>query len=194
TTNGPAFRIRSEDAGAVLAASGTFRTARGGNMELVLQPTGKKGTFDGTLKGGDIRVVNAPALASLLSAISVVGLLEQLGGNGIHFGDVEASFRLTPRSLVVNRGSAVGASMGISLEGVYDLASKRMDLAGVVSPVYLLNGLGQILTRNREGLFGFNYRLTGTAAAPVTSVNPLSILAPGFFRDIFRRKPPRPAE
>lgn len=191
TRNGPAFRIRSGDAGAVLAASGAFRTARGGSMELVLQPTGQKGEFDGTLKGGDIRVVNAPALASLLSAISVVGLLEQLGGSGIHFGDVEAAFRLTPRTLIIRKSSAVGASMGISLDGTYRLDSKQVDLAGVVSPVYLLNGLGQILTRNREGLFGFNYRLTGAASAPKTTVNPLSILAPGFIRDLFRRDPPK---
>jgi hypothetical protein len=47
-----------------------------------------------------------------------------------------------------------------------------------------------VLTRRGEGLFGFNYRLRGTADDPQVSVNPLSILTPGMFRDIFRRPPP----
>jgi hypothetical protein len=63
-------------------------------------------------------------------------------------------------------------------------------MQGVISPIYLLNGIGSILTRPGEGLFGFRYRLTGTAEDPVVSVNPLSILTPGMFRDMFRAAPP----
>jgi hypothetical protein len=32
--------------------------------------------------------------------------------------------------------------------------------------------------------------LTGTADAPEVSINPLSVLTPGMFRDIFRTAPP----
>ena len=65
-----------------------------------------------------------------------------------------------------------------------------MDFRGVVSPVYFLNGIGSILTRRGEGLFGFNYRMTGPASGPSVGVNPLSILTPGAFRQLFRRAPP----
>ncbi len=47
-----------------------------------------------------------------------------------------------------------------------------------------------MLTRAGEGLFGFNYKLRGTAGEPKVSVNPLSILTPGMFRDLFRSAPP----
>ncbi|MEL6210944.1 MAG: hypothetical protein AAFR44_12350, partial [Pseudomonadota bacterium] len=100
-------------------------------------------------------------------------------------------FLLTPRQLRLRRSAAVGASMGISMDGVYDLASDRIDMQGVISPVYVLNGIGSILTRRGEGLFGFNFRMTGDARAPRIAINPLSILTPGMFREIFRRPPPR---
>lgn len=61
----------------------------------------------------------------------------------------------------------------------------------MVSPVYLLNGIGAIFTRKGEGLIGFNYQLTGPSAKPKVSVNPLSALTPGLFREIFRRPPPQ---
>ena len=80
--------------------------------------------------------------------------------------------------------------MGISADGLYDMQARQLDLQGVVSPVYFLNGIGSILTRRGEGLFGFNYRMAGPAADPSVRVNPLSILTPGAFRQIFRRAPP----
>lgn len=63
-------------------------------------------------------------------------------------------------------------------------------MQGVISPVYLLNGFGAVLTRRGEGLFGFNYTLRGTADDPQVQVNPLSILTPGMFRELFRAPAP----
>jgi hypothetical protein len=65
-----------------------------------------------------------------------------------------------------------------------------MDFRGVISPVYFLNGIGSIFSRRGEGLFGFNYRMAGPADNPRVGVNPLSILTPGRFREIFRSGPP----
>jgi hypothetical protein len=76
------------------------------------------------------------------------------------------------------------------MDGVFATDTGRMALQGVISPVYLLNGIGSFLTRKGEGLLGFNYTLGGTAKNPEVSVNPLSALAPGFLRDIFRAPPP----
>ena len=42
-----------------------------------------------------------------------------------------------------------------------------------------------------EGLFGFNYTMTGTPDDVSVRVNPLSILTPGMFREIFRAPPPK---
>jgi hypothetical protein len=185
-----AYRIRSDDAGGLLKAAGLLRQAREGVLELVLTPAPEPGSYDGVLGIDQVRVKEAPALAALLNTVSIVGLLEQFSGQGLHFGRVDARFRLTPDRLILLEGSAVGASVGISMDGYYRLDDKRMDMQGVVSPVYLLNGIGEAFTRPGEGLIGMNYTLTGLSSDPAVSVNPLSALAPGFLREMFRRPAP----
>ena len=174
-----------------MRSAGLFQDARGGDIALTLRPTGQTGVFDGAVRMNNLRVRNAPALASLLQALSVVGILEQLGGDGLSFTTVETDFALRPDDIVIRRASAVGPSMSITADGTYDLGSKAMDLEGVISPIYLVNGLfGALFSRRDEGLFGFTYQLRGQAANPQVAVNPLSILTPGIFREIFRRPPP----
>ncbi len=106
------------------------------------------------------------------------------------FSDVAGRFTLTPDAVEISEGSAIGASLGVSAAGVYWTADQRFDLQGVISPLYLLNGVGQIFSRQRDGLFGFNYTLTGTRQEYKVAVNPLSILTPGMFRNLFRKDPP----
>lgn len=186
-----AVRIRADDAGRALAASGLFENADDGALDVTLLPADTPGSFDGALRVTDTRMRNTPALAALLDAMSIVGILDQLQGPGIAFSEVEARFRLTPREMILTEGAAVGPSMGVSLDGYVDLATGRMDMQGVLSPFYILNAVGSVLTRKGEGLFGINFRLQGTGGDPEVSVNPLSALTPGMFREIFRRPPPQ---
>jgi len=194
TEGGAAIRVTSDQAGETLRSAGVFQSATGGKLNLTLRPRTASRTYDGSLAIENIRLREAPAFASLLSAISVVGLLDQLSSDGILFSDVQGKFQLRPDKIFVQEASAVGPAMGISTDGTYEIATGAMDFQGVVSPLYVLNGLGQIFSRNREGLFGFNYRLQGTRDNPSTSVNPLSILTPGIFREIFRQPPPKRQE
>lgn len=187
---GSAVRITSENAGAVMAAAGIFDKGRGGNLDMTLFPRGPEGEYNGSATFTRLRVQGAPALAELLSAVSVVGLLEQMNGEGLAFNNGEVKFILTPKAVEITNGSAVGASLGISFAGLYLNGSGAIDLQGVISPIYLLNGVGQVLTRKGEGLFGFNYRVTGTTDDPNVAVNPLSVLTPGMFRELFRQRPP----
>jgi hypothetical protein len=190
TDGGSAFRITSDNAGTIMAAAGIFENGRGGSLDMTLTPRGPEGQYNGFASFSKMRVQGAPALAELLSAVSVVGLLEQMNGEGLAFNNGEVRFVLTPDAVEISQGSAVGASLGISFAGLYLTAGGQLDLQGVISPIYLVNGVGQIFSRRGEGLFGFNYRLTGTAEAPNVSINPLSVLTPGMFREIFRTAPP----
>ncbi len=192
SAEGTSVRIRSNDSGAVLRAAGVFSKVYGGSMDMFLVPRAEDGHYDGRLTAEGIKIRGAPALAEILGAISVVGLLQQLNGDGIRFGNVQSRFVLTPAYVNLLEGSAVGASLGVSMEGVYDLGTSGLDLRGVVSPIYLLNGVGAAVSRRGEGLFGFNYRLQGTADDPRVRVNPLSVLTPGILRDIFRGRAPQP--
>jgi hypothetical protein len=187
---GTRVRVQAQDAGAALAQAGVYGSVRGGALNLVLTPRKEEGTYVGAITMRDIRVQNANVLADLLNAISVVGLIDQLGGAGILFNDVTGSFILTPQGVDLREGAATGGSLGVSMQGIYQFEGKGLDMQGVISPIYVLNGIGAVISKRGEGVLGFNYRLRGTADAPRVSVNPLSLLLPGFLRNLF--KPPKP--
>ncbi|MEM6887137.1 MAG: AsmA-like C-terminal region-containing protein [Pseudomonadota bacterium] len=185
-----AIRAMAQDAGAVVAAVGALSQARGGAMELLLLPVGTGGAFDGKLRVNDVRIIEAPAIAALLNAISIVGLVNELNGDGIYFREVTADFRLSPGQVTVRQASAEGASMGLSMDGIYRTDTRAIQMQGVISPVYALNQIGSVFTRDGEGLFGFNYDIRGTTKDPQVSVYPLSALAPSGLRNIFRSPEP----
>ncbi len=186
-----AFRIKSANAGGVMSSAGLLKQAREGEMDLVLTPAPEKGSYKGRLSIDNLRIKDAPAMAALLNTISVIGILDQLRGDGLHFNRVDANFVLQPTRVTLLSGSATGASLGISMDGYYFMESGQMDMQGVISPLYLVNAVGGVFTRKGEGLIGFNYRLKGPASDPKVTVNPLSALTPGLFRELFRRKPPK---
>ncbi|MCA8883862.1 MAG: hypothetical protein KDA50_08980 [Rhodobacteraceae bacterium] len=187
--SGNAIDVTAADAGAVLAAANLAQGIRGGAFNLRLVPTGAAQTYRGRMRITDTALKEAGAAARIVSALSVVGAFEQMAGSGITFSDVRADFTLSPNAVRLHSGSAVGPSLGLSFDGLVDLASKRLDLQGVVSPVYFLNRAGAFMTRRGEGLLGLSYTVKGSFDAPKVAANPLSVLAPGFLREIFRRRP-----
>jgi hypothetical protein len=191
--NGTAVRLQSDNAGAVLAAAGIFQSARSGSLDLTLTPRSQDGLYDGHIAMANLRVRNTNVLADLLNAISVVGILEQLNGEGLVFNEAQGDFVLAPNGIEVTQASAVGASLGVSLAGVYRTSTEELFMQGVISPIYMLNGIGALFSKRGEGVFGFNYSLRGKASDPSVGVNPLSILTPGMFREIFRAAPPKMA-
>jgi len=192
---GSAVLISAPNAGRVMEATGLLQSVKGGAMTLRLNPVaGQRGTYDGVLVVREVRLQNAPAIASILDAVSIVGLIDELNGAGLYFSQVDADFRLTPQQVILRSSSATGPSMGISLDGYYTLASKVLDMQGVVSPIYILNGIGSLFTRKGEGLIGFSFTLGGQTSAPRVAVNPLSVFTPGMFREIFRRPAPTPGQ
>lgn len=184
---GTAYRLRAQDGGAVLRAAKIFAKAHGGALDVTLAPNGAAGHYDGNVNMTGFTVRDMPALAELLNAVSIVGLIDQLQNSGLVFSQALGKIRMTPDAIEVSEGSAVGASFGVSLEGVYYTRADQLDLQGVISPFYLINGIGSVLTRPGEGVLGFTYRVRGSAKDAQVSVNPLSVLAPSFFRDLLRR-------
>lgn len=185
-----AVLVESIDAGGVFRAAGLLDQGRDGDFRLSLLPAKEEGEYDGTLRVTNTRVKDAPAIAALLNAVSIVGLVDEMAGQGIQFTEVDASFRLGPSKLILHKSSAVGPSIGLSMDGVYDVPSGQLNMQGTISPLYLLNSIGSILTRKGEGVIGFTYKLTGLASSPSVQVNPLSALAPAMLRDVFRSNPP----
>ena len=194
TSQGTALVVTSDNGGQLLQDAGVAQKIRGGALELRLQPTGEAGIYRGALQIDKFSVHQMPILAELLSAISGIGLLQKLSGDGIPFDIVEADFTLTPSYIQISRASAVGPSMGVAAQGAYTLGTGALNIRGTVAPLYFVNAVGQIFSGKGGGLFTFNFTVKGTTEVPKVQVNPLSILAPGMFKEIFRRPPPKPIE
>lgn len=185
------IKAGSNDAGQFLMALDVLERAQGGRLILTLDQRDTVGEMDGVLRITDIKLQKMPLLAELLNAISIVGLLDQLTGPGVIMNEIDAVFRMTNDQIILQSASAIGPSMGITLDGYYNLESKTFDMQGFFSPLYLVNGIGSILSRKGEGFIGFGFNLRGTTDKPRFSINPLSTITPTILRDLFRRPPPK---
>jgi len=190
--------LRCDDVGGALDSLGVLETVTGGQLTLVAMrntDTGGPGgdTYSGQMVIDGLHVVDAPLLAELLAATSPGGLQEMLRTEGIRFDRIEADGTLVGDRLEISEGRAVGGALGMTLAGTVDLDRDAVDLSGTIVPVYGLNRaigriplLGDLLTGGEGGgLFAFTYRVTGPLDDPDVRVNPLSVLAPGFLRDLF---------
>jgi hypothetical protein len=83
------------------------------------------------------------------------------------------------------------------MRGKVDFKMRRVNLGGTYVPLQgLTSGLceiplfGPIITGPKcEGLSGMTFAIQGPMDRPQVIVNPLSMLAPGIFRDIFQMTP-----
>ncbi|NNU80651.1 AsmA-like C-terminal region-containing protein [Halovulum dunhuangense] len=190
--------LQSEDGGAALRAAGLFRNAAGGTLRVSLAPGG--GALSGVFSLQGSRVLSDATLARLLEGATVEGLARRAaaGGEGIAFADAQGRFAIADGRVTVSGARAVGPDLGVTISGTYDTVAGRLDMNGVLSPLYALNGMferlpliGRLLGgRPGEGLLGANFRITGSASEPQISVNPLSILTPGAIREIFAQGAP----
>jgi len=194
--NGTAAEINAVDAGAVLRSANLYTKAVGGILRLIIVPLEKEGQYQGTFRIKKAKVKQDSVLADILNGISVVGLLQQLSGDGIVFETVDGQFTLKPAGVELRKTSAVGISIGITLDGNYNYNTKHVNLEGVLTPLYAVNGtferiFGKVFGRRKgEGVFSFVYKVIGPSNAPIVSVNPLSILTPGVLREVFRKDIP----
>ena len=109
------------------------------------------------------------------------------------FNRLQVRFERAGSRLLMNDGVMNGDAFGLTVDGWLDFAHDSVDMAGTFVPAYAVNNLfsqipvfGRILGGGaNEGLIGVNYRLEGKISSPALSINPLSAIAPGIFREIF---------
>jgi hypothetical protein len=89
--------------------------------------------------------------------------------------------------------------MGLTVQGTIQGPDDTADLTGTIVPINSVNSLfesipliGNIVTGRGGGLFAFTYAVTGPLDTPSVTVNPLSVLAPGFVRNLFHWLPSAP--
>jgi hypothetical protein len=177
---------------------------QGGRLQIRATPIGSNNRdVKGHLVITNFSVVKAPILAQLLGALSIKGLGEQLGNDGIGFDRLKSSFGLVRRAgsdvISFKDGRTSGSALGLTFDGLYDRRQGQVDITGTVIPASGLNKLpgkipliGRLLTGGGDSpLFAATYQVKGPAASPQTTVNPLSVLAPGVIRKVLFEDEPQ---
>ena len=199
------FRMESTDAGYTLKAFGLYSKARGGKLTIYGQPAegDMKGNLYGQARIDNFHVKSAPVLAKLLDAMSMNGVQNLLGNEGVAFQRLEANFEWQFHDggnfLIIRDGRTSGSSMGLTFEGNVDQAKRDIAMSGTIVPISGVNNIvgsipviGDILTGG-DALIAATYSIKGPTTDPKVSVNPLSVLAPGFLRKILFESAPEEA-
>ncbi|PWC82739.1 hypothetical protein TSH100_22430 [Azospirillum sp. TSH100] len=188
--------ITAEDLGSALQAMDLNDRMRGGRLTLTGRSAAPRAdaAIVGKAEIRDYTLIDVPALARILNAISPSGFAELLGGGkGIAFGRMSADFRKEGRLLTLKDLRTSGSALGLTLEGQIDLETETANLQGTIVPVYGLNRLigqipllGDVLSGGEgQGIFSATWHVQGPLSDPDVSVNPLAVLAPGFLRNLF---------
>jgi hypothetical protein len=186
---------QSNNAGALLRALDIADDMQGGRLTLDARYDDHQPGHPllGSAEINDFRLRNAPALARLLQAMTLYGLVDLVQGPGLGFTRLVAPFRLEGDTLELTSARAYSSSLGLTAKGHFDLAANTLDVQGTIVPIYFFNSLlgslplvGELFSPEKGGgLFAASYGLHGALADPTVRVNPLTVLTPGFLRGIF---------
>lgn len=121
-------------------------------------------------------------------------------GNVLQFDRMTVPFSVGHGQFVLHDSAINGPVIGATLRGRIDFGRNAINLSGTYVPLYGLNAvLGEVpilgdifVSRRGEGLLGITFAVQGPMANPNVLVNPVSMVAPGFLRQIFEFDPTPP--
>ncbi len=187
--------LHAENAGEFLKTIGVYEKMEGGDLTITgnYHETTDGSLLDARLDINEHSIKKAPVLAKILSLASLTGFIDVLEGNGIRFNKMVIPFSLQNDVITVKKARAYGSAIGITAEGTVTFPRVIFDLKGTVVPAYMANHIlgnlpiiGDVLTGgDGGGVFAGSYSMKGTYSDSKVSVNPLSMLTPGFLRGIF---------
>jgi hypothetical protein len=193
--NRRSLKVTGSNAGAVFKSFDIYDNVVGGQLLVTgsYDDADPRQPLSGQITVSDFQLVQAPALARLLTVASLTGIVDVLQGTGIPFSTLEAPFTLTDGVLALRDARASGTSLGITVKGQVDLDNDVIALEGTVVPIYALNSVlgklpvvGTLFSDEKGGgVFAMNYAMNGPSKDPAVTVNPLSAFTPGMLRRLF---------
>jgi hypothetical protein len=191
--------VTSSDAGALVRFIDLYKRLVGGLVNLKLNET-PKGAWAGNLDLRSFQVDNEERLQSIVSTPTGSdgrslnsAVKRDIDVSSARFQRAFARLYYNAGTLSVENGIVRGDQIGATFQGIVRDSNGQIDLTGTFMPAYGLNRLfgelpiiGAILGNGRDrGLLGITFKLTGAVEKPNLVINPLSIIAPGVFRQIF---------
>jgi hypothetical protein len=198
------LRAESLDAGQLFKLVGFYPNAVGGLMTLDVNLDGQGAVErQGTLWARDFVVLGDPIISEVLQsadgpqpgAARRTVMREQL-----EFEIMRVPFSVGHGQFVMHDAAIRGLLVSAHIRGKVDFRQQTLNVGGTYVPMSGLMRvpaeiplLGQLLTGPRgEGLFGITFAIQGSMARPDVIVNPLSLITPGIFREIFQMGPEDP--
>lgn len=194
------------DAGQVFKLVGFYPNAVGGLMQLEVNLDAKGANEkSGILWARDFVVLGDPVVSEVFHNADQTGA--QQGGASstrsrqrvvrqkFEFDGLRIPFDVGAGQFVMNNALLRGPLVGASMRGKIDFKQQQLNIGGTYAPLSGLNAaLGGILGpltggAQGDGVFGITFAVQGSLAKPEVIVNPLSLLAPGIFREIFQMTP-----
>ena len=193
----------SDDAGSAFRLIGFYPRMEGGqtSLKVTLDAQGLA-SKTGTLWAKDFTVLGDRVISEVISNAdddTGVSFGKQQGGKTVSrrqripFDQLQVPFSVGGGQFVLHDSYVNGPQLGATVRGNVDFKNNVVDLGGTFVPLYGLNSalgsipiIGNLLVGRRgEGIVGITYSIKGPAGNPLVRVNPLSIVAPGIFRQIF---------
>lgn len=193
----------SEDAGAAFRLVGFYPRMEGGqaSLQVNLDASGPASKA-GILWAKDFNVLGDRVVSEVLSnagddPLTSFGELRNRRGaqrrQRIAFDQLRVPFSVGGGRFELHDSYINGARLGATVRGYVDFKTQFMEIGGTFIPAYGLNSalgsipvIGNLLVGRRgEGVLGITFAIKGPAADPDVMVNPVSMVAPGIFRQIF---------
>ena len=198
--HGRVIKAEAHDAGAAFRLVGFYPKVDGGEASLeVSLDAGEPGTKSGTLWARDFVLLGDSVVSDVLSdphAQAALGTHKQhTVQTRIAINQLRAPFAVGNGQFILNDAYMNGPVLGATMRGGVNFKAQTVDLGGTYVPLYGLNSaLGSIpvlggifVGRQGEGLVGITFTIQGKLDDPNVLVNPMSVLTPGIFRQIFER-------
>ncbi|MCF1474681.1 hypothetical protein FS763_22440 [Agrobacterium vitis] len=197
--NGNEISLISSDAGTLVRFVDLYSHMRGGMLDVKIRGDLNK-NWMGNVDLRNFRVENEDRLQKIVTTPATddgrslnTAVKRDLDVSSEKFQRAFARLIYQDGVLRTDNGIVRGEQVGASFQGTIKDTRGQMEMTGTFMPAYGLNRLfaevpiiGAILGNGRDrGLLGITFKLKGPVDAPHLVVNPLSIIAPGMFRQIF---------
>jgi hypothetical protein len=193
------IKADSADAGSAFRLVGFYPSVEGGSAKLQVNlDAGAQGSISGTLWAQDFTVGSDSVVNDVLTDPNSAAVLgdrkqQRAAGSRIAFTQLRAPFTVGGGKFRLRDAYMNGPQLGATMRGTVDFKADTVELGGTYVPLYGLNSalgsipiLGKVLVgRKGEGVVGITFAIKGKLDNPAVMVNPMSVMTPGIFRQLF---------
>jgi hypothetical protein len=210
TPNAPRILVvEAADAGEALTLIGIYRNMQGGEGKLEINLDGAGAAARrGVMTVRRFHVIGDQVVSDVVDAYDVgqpaiqnsPSRPRRVVREQIEFDRMRTAFATGHGQLVIEDMEVTGPILSATIRGTLDYRSRQVQLGGTYTPLSGLNRalssvplFGEVFTGPRkEGVVAMTFAIQGPMANPQVIPNPLSLVAPGFLREIFQMAPQNP--